>query len=75
MMQKHNQRGVAIITALLVVMLAASIAAFLLAQQSQALTRTVRAGERAQALLYAQPTLDWARAALFELQKNTARKW
>ena len=73
MIRKHKQRGVAIITALLVVMLAASIAAFLLAQQSQALTRTVRTGERAQALLYAQPTLDWARAALFELQKNTAR--
>jgi len=68
-----RQRGVAIITALLVVMLAASIAAFLLAQQSQALTRTARAGERAQAALYAAPTLDWARSALFQLQKSTAR--
>ena len=65
-----RERGVAIITALLVVMLAASIAAFLLAQQSQALTRTARAGERAQAALYAAPTLDWARAALFQLQKK-----
>ena len=37
-----RQRGVAIITALLVVMLAASIAAFLLAQQSHALIRTAR---------------------------------
>ena len=70
---KARQHGVAIITALLVVMLAASIAAFLLAQQSHALTRTARAGERAQAALYAAPTLDWARAALFQLQRNTAR--
>ena len=68
-----RQRGVAIITAMLVVMLAASIAAVLLAQQSQALTRTARAGERAQAALYAAPTLDWARAALFQLQKTTLR--
>ncbi|MEO8103412.1 MAG: type II secretion system minor pseudopilin GspK, partial [Betaproteobacteria bacterium] len=63
----------AIITALLVVMMAAGIAVFLLSQQSQALTRTVRAGERAQAVLYAAPTLDWARAALFQLQKTTPR--
>ena len=69
---REYQSGVAIITALLVVMLAASIAAFLLAQQSQALTRTARAGERAQAALYAAPTLDWARAALFQLQQKTS---
>jgi len=68
-----RQRGVAIITALLVVMLAASIAAFLLAQQSHALTRTARATDRAQAALYAAPTLDWARAMLFEMQKKSAR--
>ncbi len=70
---RNRQSGVAIITALLVVMLAAGIAAFLLAQQSQALTRTARAGERAQAALYAAPTLDWARSALFELQQKSAR--
>ena len=70
---QKRQMGVAIITALLVVMLAASIAAFLLAQQSQALTRTARATERAQAALYAAPTIDWARAALFQLQKTTPR--
>lgn len=72
-MKRNRQWGVAIITALLVVMLAASIAAFLLAQQSQALTRTARATERAQAALYAAPTIDWARAALFQLQKSTSR--
>ena len=67
-----RQCGTAIITALLVVMLAASIAAFLLAQQSHALTRTARANERAQATLLAQPMLQWARAALFEFQKNSS---
>ena len=65
------QRGTAIITALLVVLLAASVAAFLLAQQSHALTRTARATERAQAMLFVQPLLQWARASLFEFQKNT----
>ena len=65
-----RQRGTAIITALLVVLLAASIATFLLAQQSHALTRTARATERAQAMLFAQPMLQWARSALFEFQKN-----
>ena len=66
-----TQRGTAIITALLVVLLAASVAAFLLVQQSHALTRTARATERAQAMLFAQPMLQWARAALFEFQKNS----
>ena len=66
----HRQRGTAIITALLVVLLATSIAAFLLVQQSRALTRTARATERAQAILFARPMLQWARAALFEFQKN-----
>ena len=68
----RRQRGTAIITALLVVMLAASIAAFLLVQQSHALTRTARATERAQAMLFAQPMLQWARSALFEFQKNNS---
>lgn len=70
---RTHQRGVAIITALLVVMLAASMAAFLLSQQSHALTRTVRATDRAQATLYARPTLDWARAIVFEMQKKSTQ--
>lgn len=65
------QRGAAIITALLVVMLAATIATYLLSQQSRALTRTARATERAQVTLYAEPTLNWARAALFASQNNS----
>ncbi len=72
-MMRRRQRGVAIITALLVVMLAAGIAAYLLSQQSRALTRAARATERAQAMQYAAPTLDWARSALFQLQKSTPR--
>ncbi len=77
---KRKQHGAAIITALLVVMLAATIATYLLMQQSHALTRTARTTDRAQATLYTQPTLDWARAILFETQKNSAyvhpkQKW
>ena len=66
----RRQQGTAIITALLVVLLAASVAAFLLVQQSRALTRTARANERAQAMLFTQPLLQWARVSLFEFQKN-----
>jgi general secretion pathway protein K len=77
---KRKQHGAAIITALLVVMLAATIATYLLTQQSHALTRTARTTDRAQAALYTQPTLDWARAILFETQKNSTyvhpkQKW
>jgi general secretion pathway protein K len=67
---RRHQYGTAIITALLVVLLAASVAAFLLAQQSHALTRTARANERAQAMQFSQPLLQWARVSLFEFQKN-----
>lgn len=68
--ESRRQKGVAIITALLVVMLAASIAAFLLSQQSHALTRTARATERAQALLFAPATLDYARSLISNLPKD-----
>ncbi len=67
----NAQQGVAIITALLVVVLAAAIASILLAQQSDALTRVERAAERAQLNLYTQPTLDWARSSLRDLQKQS----
>jgi general secretion pathway protein K len=65
-----RQRGAAIITALLVVMLAATIATYLLSQQSAALTRTARTTDRAQIALYTQPALNWARAALTASLKN-----
>lgn len=66
-----RQRGVAVVTALLVVMLAATIASFLLAQQSEALSRVERTTERAQLGLHATTTLEWARSALAVQQKNS----
>jgi general secretion pathway protein K len=66
-----RQRGIAIITALLVVMLAATVASYLLAQQAEALTRVERATERAQLGLHATTTLEWAKSALVVQQKNS----
>ena len=70
-MQTRNQHGAAIITALLVVMLAATVATILLARQSEALTRTARAIERSQLMLFANTTLAWARSALLVQQQNS----
>jgi general secretion pathway protein K len=67
----RRQSGVALITALLVVMLAATIASYLIAQQSEALTRVERARERGQLLAHANTTLDWARSALLAQQRNS----
>lgn len=66
-----KQRGAAIITALLVVMLAATVATILISQQSEALTRVARATERTQLNLFANTTLEWARTALLVQQKNS----
>ncbi len=71
MILKNRQHGAAIITALLVVALVATTVAFLLAQQSQALTRIERTSAHAQAQQYASATLDWARAALLEDQRRS----
>lgn len=68
---RNRQTGVALITAVLIMMLAVTIAAFLLAQQSKALSRTERGVARAQASLTTGPALDWARAILAEPQKAT----
>ncbi|MCA3041178.1 MAG: type II secretion system minor pseudopilin GspK, partial [Rhodocyclaceae bacterium] len=68
---RAHQRGVAIITALLVVMLATTVASYLLAQQAEALSRVERATERAQLGLHATTTLEWARSALVVQQKNS----
>jgi general secretion pathway protein K len=67
----RSQAGAAIVTALLIVMLAATLASFLLAQQSEALTRLERSNERGQLLLHANTTLDWARSALLAQQRNS----
>jgi general secretion pathway protein K len=66
-----KQSGAAIVTALLVVMLAATIASYLLAQQAEALTRVERTNERVQLGLYARPTIDWARDELMTLQRRS----
>lgn len=70
-MKRPAQAGVAVVTALLVVALAAAIALTLLSEQSQALTRTARAMDRAQAGLWATPMIDWARAILLEMRKSS----
>jgi general secretion pathway protein K len=66
-----SQRGAAILTALLVVMLVATTVTYLLAQQSQLLTRTARTISQTQATLYAQPVIDWARSAMLEDQQKS----
>ena len=63
---KRAQLGVAAITAILVVAVAASAAALMLAQQSAMLDQTMLVASRAQADLYARAGLDWARGVLLE---------
>jgi general secretion pathway protein K len=65
------QHGAAIITALLIVVIVATVAFTLLAQQSESLTRVARATERTQLILHANTTLEWARTALLLQQRNT----
>ena len=59
-----RERGVAAVTALLIVAVAASAAAFMLAQQSAMLDQTMLVASRAQAEVYGQAGLDWARGVL-----------
>ncbi|HUP29674.1 MAG TPA: type II secretion system minor pseudopilin GspK [Usitatibacter sp.] len=62
----RRQRGVAAITAILIVAVAASTAALMLSQQSAMIDQTLMVSSRAQADLYAQAGLDWARGVLAE---------
>lgn len=62
----RRQRGVAAVTAILIVAVAASAAALMLSQQSAMIDQTLMVGARAQADLYAQAGLDWARGVLAE---------
>ena len=62
----RNQRGVAAVTAILIVAVAAAAAATMLAQQSAMVDRTLMITARAQADLYAQAGVDWARGVLAE---------
>lgn len=65
-MRRAAQRGVAVVTAILVVAVAASTATYMLSQQSATLNQAALAASRAQADLYAQAGLDWARGVLAE---------
>lgn len=62
----RRQRGVAAVTALLIVAVAASAAAVMLSQQSAMLDQATMVASRAQADLYAQAGIDWARGVLAE---------
>jgi general secretion pathway protein K len=65
-MRRELQRGVAVVTAILVVAVAASTATWMLTQQSATLNQTALVAARAQADFYAQAGLDWARGILAE---------
>jgi general secretion pathway protein K len=62
----RRQRGVAAVTAILIVAVAASAAAVMLSQQSAMLDQATMVASRAQADLYAQAGVDWARGVLAE---------
>ncbi len=68
----RRERGVAAITALLIVAIAASTATYMLAQQSAMLNQASLVASRAQADLYAQAGLDWARGILAQDARNSA---
>jgi len=68
MMQRsrHRQSGIAAITAVLIVAVAASAATFMLAQQSAMVDQATLVASRAQAERYGEAGLDWARGVLME---------
>ena len=61
-----QQRGVAVITAVLIVAVAASAATLMLAQQSAMLDQTALVSARAQADLFARAGIDWSRGILLQ---------
>lgn len=71
-MRRLRERGVAVVTAILVVAVAASAATYMLAQQSATLNQAALAASRAQADFYAQAGLDWARGVLAEDARSGA---
>jgi general secretion pathway protein K len=71
-MRRKPESGVAAITALLVVAVAAGAAAWMLAQQSATLNQAALVAARAQVDLYADAGLDWARGVLAEDGRNSA---
>ena len=69
---KRLQRGVAAITAILIVAVAASAASLMLAQQAALLDQTMLVASRAQADVYAQAGMEWARGVLLEDMKGSS---
>ena len=68
----RRQRGVAAVTAILIVAVAAAAASMMLAQQAAMLDQTMLVGSRAQADVYAQAGLDWARGVLLQDARTSA---
>ena len=62
----RRQRGLAAVTAILIVAVAASAATLMLAQQSAMLDQTMLVASRAQADQYSRAGLDWVRGVLLE---------
>jgi general secretion pathway protein K len=62
----NRERGIAAITAILVVAVAATAATLMLAQQSAMIDQTMLVASRAQADMYARAGLDWARGTILE---------
>ena len=60
----RRERGLAAVTALLIVAVAASAATLMLSQQAAMLDQTAMVAHRAQADAYAQAGFDWARGVL-----------
>jgi general secretion pathway protein K len=69
---RRYQTGVAAITAILIVAVAASAATYMLAQQSATLNQAALVGSRAQSDLYAQAGFDWARGILAQDARTSA---
>jgi general secretion pathway protein K len=65
-----RERGLAVVTALLIVAVAASAAALMLSQQSAMLDQVAMVSTRAQADAYALAGIDWARGVLAEDQRK-----
>ena len=68
---KRRQGGIAAITAILIVAVAASAASLMLAQQAAMIDQTMLVASRAQADVYAQAGLEWARGILLQDAKTT----
>jgi general secretion pathway protein K len=66
-----RERGVAVVTAILIVAVAASAATIMLAQQSAMVDQATLISSRAQADLYSRAGLDWARGVLLDSMRSS----